>query len=88
MRHLLTKLKHKFNKDTNTSDDNLMILKAAFMLDNDAMIIVDHNGQIYDLNPKARELFPHLDKNIQIKSVLRTPLIFEAFEELLETDKS
>jgi two-component system phosphate regulon sensor histidine kinase PhoR len=88
MRHLLTKLKDKFNKSMNTSHDDVMILKTAFMLDNDAMIIVDHNGQIYDLNPKARELFPHLDKNIQIKSVLRTPLIFEAFEELLETDKN
>ncbi len=89
MHQILTKLKNKFKKsDTALLSADTLTLRTAFMLDNDAMIIVDKNGQIYDLNPKSQEIFPHLTKNINIKSVLRTPLIFEAFDELLETDKN
>ena len=88
MLSLLTKIKNICNFSNKPSVDNsLLVLKTAFMLDNDAMIIVQQDGQIYDLNPKAQEIFPHLAKNIPIKSVLRTPLIFEAFDELSETDK-
>lgn len=87
MLKLLTNIKNFFYNHDGIENDLNSILKKAFIFDNDAMIIVDKQGAIQDLNIKAKSLFPHLGKNIQIKSILRTPLIYEAFEELAETDK-
>jgi two-component system phosphate regulon sensor histidine kinase PhoR len=71
------------SKDTDISKT----LKTAFICENDAMIIVTPDGQISDFNPKAKAVFPYLENHTPVKSVLRTPIISEAFDELAETDK-
>lgn len=63
------------------------ILKTAFTHDIDSIILVDKEGVVQDLNQSAQKLFPHLNQGAQVKSVLRSPLIRSAFDDLEESDE-
>lgn len=82
----LTNIKHILKWCGKGKDNDISeALKTAFLCDNDAIIIVNADEQITDFNPKAQEVFSYLNKNTPVKSVLRMPIISEAFEDLVQT---
>jgi two-component system phosphate regulon sensor histidine kinase PhoR len=84
-----TYLKNLFQHTPNDMNTDIYhSLYKAFFFENDAIFIVNKEGIVQDFNPKAQEIFPYLSKQTPIQSVLRNPIINEAFEELSETDKN
>ncbi|MFT6072283.1 MAG: two-component system phosphate regulon sensor histidine kinase PhoR [Alphaproteobacteria bacterium] len=87
MQSIISKIKNIFLKKPQNKDV-ADILLTAFIHDKDALILVDIDSQVIDLNLESQKIFPHLSKKTSIKSALRAPIIHEAFDELKETDKS
>jgi two-component system phosphate regulon sensor histidine kinase PhoR len=88
MLNLIQKISNLFKKKQ--KDNNFIqkeILLAAFFQDSDGLIIVDFQQTIISCNFQAQTLFPHIKIGTSIKSILRMPILNEAFEELIETDK-
>jgi two-component system, OmpR family, phosphate regulon sensor histidine kinase PhoR len=86
IRTYIEKLFRSRVNDTHT--EILDSLYKAFLYENDAILLITKQGNVQDFNPKAQEIFPYLSKQTPIQSILRNPIITEAFDELNETPKN
>ena len=63
-------------------------LQEALSSENDAIILCTFDGIISYFNKISLSIFPHIALHHSIFTIIRTPLLKEAFDELMETNKS
>lgn len=93
MTSLFGKIQAIFNKNAQKQEKaqndalSLSSLLSALMHDDDMLIMCDNEGVIHFMNHIVKQYFPMMSLQSSLFTVLRSPIVREMFDEILETDK-
>ena len=76
------------DKKQQKDDLTLSTLISALMHDDDMLIFCDSEGVVQFTNHIVKQYFPMMTLKSSVFTVLRSPIIREMFDEILETDKN